>query len=104
MNLKRRVISAVNAAKFIYFVIRSGIFRSNSPESVLLLLQKFISLEAPFYYNSLFKGRSVQKSIELLQALISSYIVTKSNITLNQIVEVFKEEFLKRENNGRKQF
>ena len=44
------------------------------------------------------------KSSELLQVLIDSYLETKSEVTLDQLLEVLKEEFIKREeNNGRKQ-
>ena len=102
MNLKRRVINIINIVKFMYFVMRVGIFGSNFPESILQLIQKFVSLEAPFHYNNIVKGRNIHKSIKLLEVLISSYIVTKSSVTLNQILAVIKEEFLKREYNGRK--
>lgn len=105
MNIKRRVTSIVNYIKFIYFLCK-GIFGSNSPEVVLKLICKFLTLEAPFYSEKVVMGRDVNKSIKLLNVLVSSYIETKSEITLNQILEVLKREFLQRENkhNGRKQF
>ena len=51
-------------------------------------------------------GRSVKRSAELLNVLTTSYIETKSETTLDQILEVLKREFIQRENkqNGRKQF
>ena len=105
MNIKKQVKSFVNYIKFAYF-LSNGIFGSNSPETILKLICKFVSLEAPFYSNKVVMGRSIQKSIELLNILISSYIETKSETTLEQILEVLKREFLQREskNNGRKQF
>ena len=105
MNLTRRVKSIINYAKFAYFLCK-GIFGSNSPEVILKVIQKFVALEAPFYSNRIKMGRSMNKSIELLSALITSYLETKSNVTLEQIMEVLKEEFLKRENknHGREQF
>lgn len=106
MNLKRRVISVINFTKFIYYIVRTGIFGSNSPETILKMISKFVSLEAPFYSNRIVRGRSMKKSIDLLGALVTSYLENKSDTTLEQVVEVLKEEFLKRENknNGRKQF
>lgn len=105
MNLKRRVLSIVNYIKFTYFLSK-GIFGSTSPEVILKVICKFVALEAPFYSDKVVMGRSVRKSIGLLSTLIASYIETKSEITLNQIIEVLKREFLQRENkgNGRKQF
>jgi hypothetical protein len=105
MNLKRRVISVINYTKFAYFLCK-GILGSSSPEVVLKLLSKFLALEAPFYSNKLVMGRSMPKSIELLNSLVTSYLETKSDVTLEQILEVLKREFLKRENknHGRKQF
>lgn len=105
MNIKRRVTSIVNYTKFIYFLCK-GIFGSSSPEVVLKLICKFLALEAPFYSEKVVMGRDINKSIKLFNVLVSSYIETKSEITLNQILEVLKREFLQRENkhNGRKQF
>ena len=105
MNIKRRVTSIINYTKFIYFLCK-GIFGSNSPEVILKLICKFVTLEAPFYSEKVIMGRDVNKSIKLLNVLVSSYVETKSEITLNQILEVLKREFLQRENkhNGRKQF
>ena len=105
MTLKRRVYSIINYTKFAYFLCK-GIFGSSSPEVILRIIGKFVSLEAPYYSNKIVMGRSPQKSAQLLQSLINTYITTKSEIVLNQALEVLKEEILKRENkkNGRKQF
>ena len=101
MSIKRRVFGVLNYVKFIYFLSK-GIFGSSSPEVALRVIQKFLTLEAPFYSNNMVMGRTVKRSIELLDVLITSYIETKSEITLNQIFEVLKTEFIEREKNGRK--
>jgi len=103
MDFKRLIISIINYTKFMYFLCR-GIFGSNSPEVILKMIKKFVTLEAPFYPNTLVMNRSIYKSTELLCALIDSYLVTKSEVTLEQVLAVLKEEFIKREQNGRKQF
>ena len=103
--MKRSIRSIINYVKFIYF-LRKGIFGSNSPEVILHIVEKFVSLEAPFYSDKVVMNRSMNKSIILLSSLISSYTETKSDVTLDQIFTVLKEEFLKRESksHGRKQF
>ena len=78
---------------------------SDSETEILRVVQKFVSLQYPFYSKNIVMGRKIGRSYELLNALINSYIKTKSETTLNQIMVVLKEEFIKRsENNGRKQF
>ena len=106
MKIKRKISSTINYIKFIYFLTTNRIFGSNSPEVILKVIGKFIALEAPFYSDKIVMGRSVSKSIELLEILINLYIPTKSETTLEQIIEVLKREFIQRENknNGRKQF
>ena len=88
------------------FFLSQGIFGSSSPEVILKIICKFIALEAPFYSTKIVMGRSVKSSAELLNVLTTSYIETKSETTLDQILEVLKREFIQRENkqNGRKQF
>ena len=105
MNLKRRIISVMNYTKFIY-ILSKGIFGSSSPDVILKLMCKFVALEAPFYSDKIVMNRSMEKSILLLSSLITSYLETKSDVTLDQIFTVLKEEFLRRENknHGRKQF
>ena len=105
MSLKRSFISVLNYIKFAYFLCK-GVFGSSSPEVILKIICKFIALEAPFYSNKIVMGRSTAKSIQLLSTLVTSYIETKSETTLDQIMEVLKREFLQRENtnHARKQF
>ena len=105
MTLKRKAYSVINYLKFAYF-LRKGIFGSNSPAAVLKLISEFVMLEAPFYSNKIVMGRTMNKSIQLFRTLVNSYTETKSDVTLDQILEVLKEEILKREDkrHGRKQF
>ena len=88
------------------YFLRKGIFGSSSPEVILNVIKKFVSLEAPFYSNKVVMNRSMEKSILLLSSLITSYLETKSDVTLDQILTVLKEEFLRRESkkHGGKQF
>ena len=101
MKFKRRVLSIFNYAKFVHFLCQ-GVFGSKSSSAILKVLCKFVELEAPFYSTKVVMGRSINKSIQLLNALVASYIETKSETTLDQILEVLKTEFLLRSENGRK--
>ena len=104
-RIKKSIINFINLLSFCHFLFIRNIFKGDSPKNVLLIIKKFISLEAPYYPNSYYLGRSVTKSSELLGALVDSYMETKSEVTLNQLLEVLKEEFIqRREKHGRKQF
>ena len=102
-NIKRTFVSIRNWILF-SCSLRKEIFGANSPELILKVIMNLVALETPYYKNIIYCGRSTEKSKELLQALITSYLETKSEVTLNQILEVIKEEFIKREEHGRKQF
>ncbi len=101
--IKGIFVSIRNWILFLYS-IRKEKFGANSPELILKVIMNLVALETPYYKNVIYCGRSVEKSNKLLQALITSYLETKSEVTLNQILEVLKEEFIRRENHGRQQF
>ena len=96
MDLKKIALRIINYVKFTYF-LSDGIFGSGSPRSLLRLISKFTELEAPFYSKRFVMGRGPQKSAELLNSLVEAYARTKSETTLNQILEVLKREFILRE-------
>ena len=102
-NIKRTFISIRNWISFSCSLFKE-IFGGNSPELVLKVIMNFVALEAPYYKNIIYMNRTVKDSSDLLSALIISYLETKSEVTLNQILEVLKEEFIRREEHGRKQF
>ena len=102
-SIKRFFISIRSWILFSCSLIKEK-FGANSPELILKVIMNLVALEAPYYKNIIYCGRTTLKSTELLQALIASYLETKSEVTLNQILEVLKEEFIRREEHGRKQF
>lgn len=103
-KIKKSTLGVFNWLRFSLSLIK-GIFGGNSPELVLKVIELFVALEAPLYKDTLYLGRSTTKSAKLLQSLVESYFKTKSEVTLNQIMTVLKEEIIEREqNNGRKQF
>ena len=103
-KIKQSFTTIKNYIKFIYLLHKGNMIGGNSPELVLRVAQSFLTLESPRYPNTYYMGRSIIKSSELFQSLIESYFKTKSEVTLDQLLEVLKEEFIKREeNSGRKQ-
>ena len=102
-NFKKSAIGILNWIRF--FLTSRKVFGGNSPALVLKVIELFVTLEAPLYNDSMYLGRSVPTSVKLFQNLVKSYLETKSEVTLSQIMTVLKEEIIEREqNNGRKQF
>lgn len=102
-NFKKSVIGILNWVRF--FLASRKIFGGNSPALVLKVIELFVTLEAPLYNDTMYLGRNVSTSVRLFHNLVRSYLETKSEIILNQIMTVLREEIIEREqNNGRKQF
>ena len=102
-NFKKNAIGIFNWIKF--FLTSRKIFGGNSPALILKIIELFVVLETPLYKDTMFLGRNLPVSVNLLRNLIESYLETKSGVTLDQIMTVLKEEIIEREqSNGRKQF
>lgn len=93
-KIKRAIISTLNWFRLVCFL--PTVLGKDSPSTVLLLLSKFINLEGPHYEANIHLGRSISKSTELFSALVACYLDSKSEVTLNQIMTVLKEEFIER--------
>jgi hypothetical protein len=99
---KRAIIQAFNWLRFV--VSSMKVFRGDSPELILKVIEIFVTIESPLYKDTLYLGRSIKNSASLLKSLVESYLETKSGVTLNQIMTVLKEEIIEREQeNGREQ-
>lgn len=96
MKLKERILSLLNYFKIIWR-LRKILFKDKETMDILKMIKLFIEIEAPLYKKSIIMGRSIKKSSELLGVLIDSYYESKSEIILNQIMTILKEEFIKRE-------
>ena len=102
-KFKRALIQAFNWLRFSTALIK--VFRGNSPELILRVIEIFVTLESPLYKDTLYLGRSMSDSVLLFQNLVKLYLETKSEVTLSQIMTVLKEEIIEREQkNGREQF
>ena len=93
-KIKRAFISTLNWLKLLWFLPK--VLGKPSSSVVLDLLNKFISLEGKHYDADVYLGRSMRNSTNLFNSLVSYYKDTKSEVTLNQIMTVLKEEFIER--------
>ena len=91
-----KICNIIKLLKFSLYLYKNHIFRDGNPQLVLRVIQKFIELESTNYPQNLKVGRSVQASTKLLITLIDEYFNSKSEVVLNQILEVLKTEFVKR--------
>ena len=79
-----------------YLVDKEKLFFSKKSNDCLRLLQLFINSEHKYYKSHLIMNRNNEESNKLFQSLISIYLETKSEIKLDQILEVLKEDIIKR--------
>ena len=99
VKLKMLIIKICNIIKllrFSFYLYYQNLFRDGDPQLVLRVIQGYINLESQNYKNSIVYGRTVDTSVKLLSTLIDEYFESKSDKTLDQILEVLKVEFIKR--------
>lgn len=84
------------------YLYHNRVFHNGDPKDVLKVLQKFIEKAWSEYPDTVVMNRTTVQSAALLGVLIDQYYKTGSNITLEQILEVLKNEFIERKKNGRK--
>ena len=82
--------------KFIWEVCKSKVFTYKKSEDVLEVISLLLNTEHKYYNSKKIMNRNNIESYKLLEVLIKKYKETKSEVILNQILEVLKEEFIKR--------
>lgn len=84
------------------YLYTDRVFHNGNPKDVLKVISKFTEEAWAEYPNKTVLGRTPVQSAALLGVLVKKYYETGSSTHLNQILEVLKNEFIERENNGRK--
>ena len=98
----RRLVNLFRLGFFIKYLYKKDIFNKGNPELILRVIQEFIWQSFREYDGSKkVLGRTVSQSSMLLVALIDKWFKDKSKTTLDQIMEVLRNEFIEREKNGR---
>ena len=98
----KRILSIFRTLSFCYYSFKWRIFGSGDPLNILRILKLYLSYECEEYSDKFVMSRSKYMSAALFSSLVDKYVETKSTVTLNQILSVLKEEFIERDNNGRK--
>ena len=79
------------------YLYKNRIFHNGDPSLVLRVLQKFTEKAYSEYNEEFVMGRTPLDSTKLLSVLIDRYFETKSKVTLDQILQVLRVEFILRE-------
>lgn len=87
---------------FVKYLHKNKLFGTRDPKFVLKVIQKYLEIESYTYSDKFILSRSKEQSTCLLSVLIDKYMETESDNILEQIIEVLKTDFIKRERNGRK--
>lgn len=96
----RSVYRLYHFTKYLY---KNDIFLKGDPKLILRVIQEFTFWSFREYGDTRVMNRDACESAALLSVLINKWFVSESNVTLNQIMQVLKTEFIEREKNGRKQ-
>jgi hypothetical protein len=93
----RIYIDFIKLVKFINRVRQRKVFDKNNKFSFLDVADAYASIKSSNEDLKLVMNRTYEGTSKLLSCLISRYKLTKSETILNQILEVIKEEIIKRE-------
>ena len=97
LQVKESLRSTCLLIEFACYLLKIKAFKDNSPATVLRVIQKFVDLLGPNYKGkAVVMGRSTAQSSLLLSALIDKWYKDKSKVALEQILEVLKNEFIRR--------
>lgn len=92
-----KICNIIKLLKFSLYLCQQDIFGKGNPDLLLKVIKGYLELDSDSYRNSIVSGRSVSSSVKLISTLIDEYFESKSDKVLNQILEVLKVEFIKRE-------
>ena len=92
----RIYIDFIKLVKFINKIRQGKVFHDNK-FGFLDTIDAYASIQSEKADNTLVMSRTYEGSSKLLSCLISRYKLTKSETILSQIMEVIKEEIIKRE-------
>ena len=96
-KLIRLLCDTIKTIRLAWFVQTNNLFSSDRFDNLFKLIQQYLELQKGNVKNTVKSGRDVHRSFNLLKNLICVYEATENIVTLNQILEVLKVEFVKRE-------
>ena len=93
------LIAFIESLKFLKELNKLKVFKTNNTEDILRVISTFIMIKVSHYPNTVKMSRDIIGSTALLLALIDLYLEGHSEKHLEQLLEVLKNEFIKREIN-----
>ena len=101
-KLKNKTTIVKKTLGFCYFLFHEKIFGVGNTLNILKILQLYLSFECDYCSDKLIMNRDKYKSAALFSVLVNEYLKNRSEVTLSQLLSVLKEEFIKRDIDGRK--
>ena len=99
VEIKHILRGAWLTIRFIKYLNKIEAFNTDNPAVILKVIQGFLDLVSNTYTDkTIIMSRSINQSSVLLSALIDKWFRDKSNNTLEQILEVIRNEFIGRDN------
>ena len=91
-----KICNLIRFVTFMSHIWKRKVFNERNPQVVLRVVQEFLIVDCNSYVDTIKNNRSIQASANLISVLIEDYLENKAERTLEQIIEVLKEEFIKR--------
>ena len=101
-KLKTKTTIVKKTLSFCYFLFHEKIFGVGNTLNILKILQLYLSFECDYCSDKLVMNRDKYKSAALFSVLVNEYLKNRSEVTLSQLLSVLKEEFIRRDSDGRK--
>ena len=96
-EILRVLCNTIKTIRLVWFIQTNNLFSSGNFSNLFKLIQRYLELQQGNVEDSIKSGRNLSRSMNLLKNLICVYEATNSNVTLDQILEVLKAEFIRRE-------
>ena len=100
-SIKNKWKIFLKTLSFCYFAFRWKIFGTGDMICMLNMLQLYLSYECDYCSDKIIMNRNKYKSAALFSVLVKEYAKNGSDVVLSQLLSVLKEEFIKRDINGR---
>ena len=91
------ILNFIRLLTFVKYLYSNKLFGTRDPKFVLKVIQKYIEIESYTYSEKTIYSRNKEQSTELLSILVDKYWETESDTVLEQIIEILKTDFIRRE-------
>ena len=96
-NFFEATLDLIRSLQFVWTLNKKHVFKNKNTEDILKVINTFTLSEVSTYPNKVKMGRDITSSTALLSVLIDLYLENHSEVHLEQLLEVLKNEFIRRE-------